>query len=57
MSAVLVAEGDLAALEGDQALVAECDPVSVAAEIAQDLFGTSGGWLAVDVPVGGGRLT
>jgi hypothetical protein len=48
VSAILVAESDLAIVAGHDAFVADGDSVGVTAEIAQDLFGPGHGGLGVD---------
>jgi hypothetical protein len=45
------AEGNLAAFEGDEAVIGDGHAVGVAAEITENVFGTTEGWLAVDHPV------
>ena len=50
MGGVSPAKGDLVVVDRDQAVVGDGDAVSVAAEILQNMFGTSEGWLAVDHP-------
>ena len=47
-----VAEAHGAIVEAAQALVADGDPVGVAAEVVEDLFGTGEGPLRVDDPFG-----
>ncbi len=44
------AEGDVAAVEGDEAMIAEADAVGVLPEIAEDLGVVAQGRLAVDDP-------
>jgi hypothetical protein len=46
--AVLGGEGDAAWAAGDETLVGDADAVGVAAEVAEDLGGTTEGRLAVD---------
>src|SRR5271157_5109752 len=45
------AKGDLAALEGDQAVIGDRHAVGVAAEITENVFGATEGRLAIDHPV------
>ena len=45
------AEGNLVALQGDQAVIGDRHAVGVAAEITENVFGTTEGRLAVDHPV------
>src|ERR1019366_9876862 len=45
------AEGHLSVLEGDQAVIGDRHAVGVAAEITENVFGTTEGRLAVDHPV------
>ena len=45
------AKGDLAALEGDQAVIGDGHAVGVAAEITENIFGATEGRLAIDHPV------
>jgi len=45
------AKGDLVAFEGDQAVIGDRHAVGVAAEITENVFGATEGWLAVDHPV------
>ena len=45
------AEGDLAALQGDQAVIGDRHAVGVAAELTENVFGTTEGRFAVDHPV------
>jgi hypothetical protein len=45
------AEGDLVPRKGDQAMIGDRHAVGVAAEITENVFGTTEGWLAVDHPV------
>ena len=45
------AEGDLVALEGDQAVIGDRHAVGIAAEITENMFGAPEGRLAVDHPV------
>jgi hypothetical protein len=52
--AVLVAEGNLAFLVSEDALVADGDSMGVAAEVAQDLLGPRHGGLGVDDEILGG---
>ena len=47
-----VAEAHGAVVEAAQALVADGDPVGVAAEVIEDLFGAGEGSLRVDDPFG-----
>ena len=51
MRGVSPAEGDLVALQGDQAVIGDRHAVSVAAEITKNVFGATEGRLAVDDPV------
>ena len=44
------AKGDLVLVEKDQAVVGNGDAMGVAAEVLQNMFWTSEGWLAVDHP-------
>src|SRR5260370_30078356 len=50
MGGVSPAEGDVALLQADQSAVGDGDAVSVAAEIAQRVFGAAEGWLGIDDP-------
>jgi hypothetical protein len=50
LSVVLVAEGDLAVVEGEESLVGDGDAVGVAGEVFEDLLGTAEGGLGVDDP-------
>src|SRR5260370_26789486 len=50
MGGVSPAEGDVALLQADQYAVGDGDAVSVAAEIAQRVFGAAEGWLGIDDP-------
>ncbi len=45
------AEGDLVALQGDQAVIGDRHAVGVAAEITENMFWTPKGRLAIDHPV------
>jgi len=45
------AKGDLAALQGHQAVIGDGHAVGVAAEITENIFGASEGRLAIDHPV------
>jgi hypothetical protein len=45
------AEGDLVALQGDQAVMGDRHAVGIAAEITENMFGTAKGRLAIDHPV------
>jgi hypothetical protein len=51
MRGVSPAEGDLVALQGDQAVIGDGHAVGVAAEITENVFWTPEGRLAVDHPV------
>ena len=51
MGIVLPSEGDLLAVESDQAVVGDGDAVGVTAEIAQHLRGSAHGLLGIDHPV------
>ena len=51
MRGVSPAKGDLAALEGDQAVIGDGHAVGVAAEITENIFGATEGRFAVDHPV------
>ena len=44
-------EGDLAVLEGDQAMVGDGDAMGVTGQVVQDVFGSAEGWLGVNDPV------
>lgn len=48
---VLVAESDLAVIEGDQPLVGDSDAMSVSGEVLEYLLRTSERWLGVNHPV------
>jgi hypothetical protein len=48
VSAILVAESDLVQVMSDDAFVADGDSMGVAAEVAQDLFGSGHGGLGID---------
>ena len=48
---VLVAEGDLAVFDAQDAAVGDGDPVDVAPEVRQDVLGALDGGLAVDHPL------
>jgi hypothetical protein len=43
--------------ERDEAVIGDCDPMSVCAEIAKHLFGPAERWFAVDHPAWGVQLT
>jgi hypothetical protein len=45
------AEGNLSALEGDEAVIGDRHAVGIAAEVTENMFGTTEGRLAVDHPV------
>ena len=45
------AKSDVVLVDRDQAVVGNGDAVSVAAEILQNMFGTSKGWFAVNHPL------
>ena len=45
------AEGNLSALEGDEAVMGDRHAVGIAAEITENVFGATKGWLAVDHPI------
>ena len=49
---VLPLEGDVVAIEGEQPMIADCDPMCVPPEIPQDGCRATEGWLGVDHPVG-----
>jgi hypothetical protein len=51
MRGVSPAKGDLAALEGDQAVIGDGHAVGVAAKITENIFGATEGRFAVDHPV------
>ena len=51
MGGVAPAKGDLVLVERDQAVVGNGDAMGVAAEVLQNMFGTSEGWFAVDDPL------
>jgi hypothetical protein len=53
---IAIAEGDLAVLESDKALIADSDAVCVAAEIPQNLFRAGHRRLTVDHPLLRGGL-
>jgi len=48
---ILPAKGDAFLVEGQQAMIGDGHAMGVAAEIAQDLHGTTEGLLGVDDPV------
>ncbi len=48
---ILVAEGNLPVLEGEQPLVRYRDAVSVAGQVLEDELGSAERWLAVDDPL------
>jgi hypothetical protein len=48
---IAIGEGDVAVFEREDSFVADSDAMGVAAEVAEDLFGTSQGSLAVDDPI------
>src|SRR5450759_2241692 len=50
LSVVLPGEGDVAVLDGKNAVIGEGDAVGVSGEVAQDLFGPAEGGLGVDDP-------
>jgi hypothetical protein len=54
---IAIGKGDAALVEGQQAFVADGDPMGVATEIVQYLGGTGQGRLAIDDPVPGRGLT
>ena len=45
------AKGDLVPRKGDQSMIGDRHTVGVTAEITENVFGTTEGWLAVDDPV------
>jgi hypothetical protein len=45
------AKGNLSALEGDEAVIGDRHAVGIAAEVAENMFGTTEGRFAVDHPV------
>ena len=51
MSVVLPAEGDVGVGDVDEAMIGDRDPMRVASQIVQDMFGTAEGPLGVDHPV------
>jgi len=51
MCVVFPSEAYVAAIKAEQALVADCDAMGIAAEIAQHAEGISEGWLGIDHPV------
>jgi len=48
---ILPAEGNLVALEGQEAVVGDGNAMGVAGEIAEHMMGAAEGWLGVDDPV------
>jgi len=51
VSGVSPAEGDLATLQGDEAMVGDGDPMRIAAQVTENVFGATEGRFAVDHPV------
>ena len=51
MSIIFPAECHLVALEGDQAMIGDGDPVGVGSKIAQDMPWAAKGWLEVNHPI------
>ena len=51
MSIILPAKGNPLAIEGYEALVGDSDAMGVTGEIAEDMMGTTEGWLGMDDPV------
>src|SRR6185503_13478780 len=51
MAPVAPAEGDLSALDRDEAAVGDRDPMGIAAEIGLHLVRAAEGWLGVDHPL------
>ena len=51
MTIIAPAEGHSGLVGADQAAVGDGDPVGVAAEIGQDMFGRAERWLGIDDPV------
>ena len=51
MRVVLVGEGHVVAIEGEQPVIADRDAMGVAPEIPEDGGGAPEGWLGVDDPV------
>lgn len=49
-------EGDLGIGHADQPGVGDCDPVCVAGEVGQNLFGAAEGWLGIDQPLDAPQL-
>lgn len=52
VSIVFVAEGDLAFLKGQKALIGDGNAVGVAGQVFENMLGRSKGWLCVDDPIG-----
>ena len=51
MGIVSPAEGDAIVFEGHEAVVGDRDPMGVAGQVVENMFGTAEGWLGVDYPV------
>ena len=51
MSIILPPEGDTLAIERQQAVIRNCDPMRIAAQIPQNVFRASKGKFGVDYPV------
>ena len=51
MGIVSPAEGDAIVLEGHETVVGDRDPMGVAGQVFENMFGTAEGWLGVDYPV------
>ena len=51
MSIILPAKGNPLAIEGHKAVVRDGDAMGVTGEIAEDMMGTTEGWLGIDDPV------
>src|SRR5689334_12360593 len=50
VAVILISETDLAGVDVQQAIVGDCDPVGIAADVIQYLFGPSKGRLSIDDP-------
>ena len=44
-------EGDLAVLDGEEAVITDCDPMGISAEALQNPLGAIEGWFAIDDPL------
>ncbi len=51
MGRVSPAKGDLATLQGDEAVIGDGHPMGIATEIVENLLRAAEGWFAVDHPV------